>query len=75
MDRCKPSIYTLCTPLSLSLSVCLQHQYSVHLTEEPLDGTHILTNITQVFLAACDCLNIDISCLKLSLQVSGYVSN
>ena len=51
--------------------VSLQHLYSVHLAEVTVDSTRVLTDITQVFLAACDCLHVDISCLKLTLQASG----
>ena len=48
----------------------LQHLYSVHLSSEKVDCTAHMADQTRVLLAACDCLNVDLSRVKLVLLVS-----
>ena len=56
------------------MPVCvLQHLYSVHLSGEKVDCTSLMANQTRVVLAACDCVQVDLSRLKLSLQVGSSV--
>ena len=44
--------------------------YNVHLASEKVDNTAMMSDQTRVILAACDCLGVDISRLKLALNVS-----
>ena len=44
--------------------------YNVHLTSEKVNNTAMISDQTRVVLAACDCLGLDISRLKLALNVS-----
>ena len=52
----------------------MQMLYNVHLTSEKVDNTAMMADQTRVILAACDCLGLDISRLKLALNVSWHVS-
>ena len=51
----------------------MQMLYNVHLTSEKVDNTAMMADQTRVILAACDCLGLDISRLKLALNVSWHV--
>ncbi|CAH1783867.1 unnamed protein product [Owenia fusiformis] len=45
-----------------------QHLYNVHLAQETSDCTLLMADQSRVLLAACDCISMDITRLKLLLQ-------
>ncbi len=60
---------------STTLMICVvkfQMLYNVHLATEKMDDTAMMSDQTRVLLAGCDGLTVDISRLKLALNVRCY---
>jgi len=51
------------------MTIYFRQLYNIFLTQEKPDCLSLLTNHTRTLMAAAACLSIDISALRLSLQV------